>query len=73
MEAYMEREAAEVLDNLTTDNEATQFRNLVKEVSRKSISSEQARHFLDIFGSELEVALVNTRREFVEKHFGTKN
>jgi hypothetical protein len=51
----------------------TQFRNLVKQVSGKGISSEQAGHFLDIFGADLEQAIVDARRTFIEKHFGSKN
>lgn len=53
--------------------DATQFRNLVKQVSGKEISSEQAGNFLEIFSGELEQSLVDARREFIQKHFGHKN
>jgi hypothetical protein len=53
--------------------DATQFRNLVKQISGTEISSEQAGHFLEIFKEELEQDLVNTRRLFIEKHFGNRN
>lgn len=51
----------------------TQFRNQVQEASGKSISSEQAKNFLEIFGGELTECLVRARRSFIEKHFGSKN
>lgn len=53
--------------------EPTQFRNLVKQVSGKEISSEQAANFLDIFGGDLEQYIVDARRSFIELHFGYKN
>lgn len=52
--------------------DATKFRNLVKQVSGKEISTEQATNFLDIFQSELDEAQVRATREFIEDHFGTK-
>jgi len=51
----------------------TTFRNLIKEVSRVDLSSQQAANFLDIFGEELEACIVKARRAFIEKHFGSKN
>lgn len=51
----------------------TQFRNLVREVSKIDISSVQAENFLNIFGAELEEAVVKAKRDFVTRHFGSKN
>lgn len=53
--------------------EATQLRNLVKEVSGKQISSEQAEIVLDVFKDDLQTIINEAYRSFVTKHFGTKN
>jgi hypothetical protein len=53
--------------------DATQFRNLVKQVSDKDISSEQAQHFLSIFQEDLNADLAQTTRNFVIRHFGSKS
>jgi hypothetical protein len=48
------------------------FRNLVKQVSGTEISSAQAINFLEIFGDELFATLIEAKRKFIAKHFGTK-
>lgn len=53
--------------------DSTKFRNLVQEVSNKTISTEQATHFLSIFNDELNEAINAASREFVKKHFGSRN
>lgn len=52
--------------------EATAFRNMIKQVSGRNISSVQAQQFLDIFGYDLDGEITHTKRLFIEKHFGKK-
>lgn len=52
--------------------EASAIRNLVKQVSGREISSEEAQKFLDVFGGDLEDAIVQTHKDFIAKHFGTR-
>lgn len=52
--------------------DVTQFRNLVKHVSDRSISSEQAGHFLEVFQSDLDTVINQAQRDFIIKHFGAK-
>lgn len=51
----------------------SRFRAVVKTVSGKEISTEQAASFLDIFGGDLEDVINQAIRGFIAKHFGTKN
>ena len=51
---------------------STQFRNLVKTISGRTISSKQAFNFLELFEYELEAAIIEARRKFIEKHFGSR-
>jgi hypothetical protein len=53
--------------------DATQLRNLVKEVSGKQISSEDAQVILVVFKDDLQATITGAYRQFVTKHFGTKN
>lgn len=48
------------------------FRNLVRNVSGKEISSEQATQFLELFKAEFEEAHNTATRSFIALHFGTK-
>lgn len=50
----------------------TQFRNLVKQVRGRDISTEEATHFLKLFGEDLEAHVLKAKRAFVEHHFGAK-
>lgn len=52
--------------------EPSTLRNLVKEVSGRTISSEQASNLLDVFGEEIKLELNNAIRGFVVRHFGKK-
>ena len=52
---------------------AATFRNQVKQVSGKEITSEQSKNFLEIFGEDLAAEQVKTTRRFIEKHYGNKN
>lgn len=48
------------------------FRNLIKEVSGRTITSQQASNLLDVFGEELKLELNGTIRGFAARHFGKK-
>lgn len=53
--------------------EATNFRNLVKSVSGRDISSKQAEEFLAIFKPDLDNKVNDAVRSFIYHHFGTKS
>lgn len=46
------------------------FRQLIKQVAGKNITSDQAAAFLSIFGDDFDVAINKAIRTFVGKHFG---
>lgn len=48
------------------------FRNLVKEVSGRTISTQQASNLLDVFGEDLKLEINKSIRGFVNRHFGRK-
>jgi hypothetical protein len=48
------------------------LRLVIKNVSDRTLSTEQAKNFLEIFGGDLDIAIAKTVREFVELHFGAK-
>lgn len=50
----------------------TQFRNLVKQVIRKDITTKQAENFLELFGEDLEAQVLQAKRTFIEQHFGSR-
>lgn len=50
----------------------TQFRNLVKEVSRRDISTEEATNFLKLFKDQLEEAVLQAKRNFIQHYFGSR-
>lgn len=64
-----EMEVEEVIDN---KENPTAFRNMVKQVSGKHISSVQASQFLELFEHDLNSDITHTKRLFIEKHFGKK-
>jgi hypothetical protein len=57
-------------NNSSGKEDPTSFRNLVKQVSGREITSVQAQQFLDVFEDDLKVAITKTKRSFIEKHFG---
>lgn len=69
MEALLAPEVAVSVGTISPE----QFRNLVRTVSGREISTEQVRQFLSIFNEDLEKELTLTRRKFIEKHFGNRD
>ena len=48
-----------------------QLRNIVKQVSAKTISTTQAAAFLDIFHADLDLAVNQALRAVIAQHIGT--
>lgn len=57
---------------LAGKQEPSQFRNLVRQVSGKEITSVQAEQFLSIFEEDLNVEILEAKRRFIARHFGSK-
>jgi hypothetical protein len=47
-----------------------QVRLIVKESTKRIISTEQAKNYLDLFGAKLEWAILQETRRFITGHFG---
>lgn len=55
-----------------TEIDPQKFRLQVKQVSGKDITSEHAKHFLDMLHDDLEAELHRTLGAFIVRHFGKK-
>lgn len=49
---------------------ADQVRLIVKESTKRIITTEQAKNYLDLFGEKLEWAILQETRRFIAGHFG---